>query len=237
MRVLALDTSTRSGSIAILDGARVRAAVIGDASRPHAERCPLDVLRALRAAELTPSAIDLWAVASGPGMFTGLRIGIATVQGFAMANGARVAPVSALLALAESRRSSVAPGDHVGAWMDAHRSDVFSALYRVESTDPDRIGALVEIEAPSVEPPQSVWSRWTEAGHIPRALAGDGAQMYAHVSGLPVGEPPPLAPFIARLATARAEAGESLGPAAIQPLYVRRTDAEVMREAREKVRS
>lgn len=61
-----------------------------DAARSQAERLPSDILRALAAVSLRSDEVDVWAVASGPGSFTGLRIGIATVQGFALANGARV---------------------------------------------------------------------------------------------------------------------------------------------------
>lgn len=237
MRVLALDTTTRAGSVAILDGTGTLVVDVGDAARSLAERLPLDVLRALSVASLRAADIDIWAVASGPGSFTGLRIGIATVQGFALAHGARVVPVSALLALSESLRATAAIGDHVGAWMDAHRHNVFSALYRVESTDAARVGALTEVEGPSVEPPQVVWSRWAQMQHTPRALAGDGAVVYTNVSGLAVSEPPALAPYIARLAMVKAEAGETSGPAGIQPLYVRRTDVEIARDARDSARS
>jgi tRNA threonylcarbamoyladenosine biosynthesis protein TsaB len=237
MRVLALDTTTRAGSVAILDGTRTIVVEAGDASRADAERLPTDVLRALAAVSLRSADIDVWAVASGPGSFTGLRIGIAAVQGFALAHAARVVPVSALLALAESARTTVRAGARIGVWTDAHRRDVFSALYRVDDAASDRVGALTELEAPSVEPPQAVWARWLRDDAEPPALAGDGSVLYASISGLPGTATPLLAPFIARLAAACAERGETVSPAGIQPLYVRRPDAEVAREARESVRS
>jgi tRNA threonylcarbamoyladenosine biosynthesis protein TsaB len=239
MRVLALDTTTRAGSVAILDGERlltVAASDAGDAARSHAERMPGDVLRALSEASLRSDQIDLWAVASGPGSFTGLRIGIATVQGFAIAHGVRVVPVSALLALAESVRSTATEGARIGVWMDAHRGDVFSALYVVTAAEPARTGALTEIEAASVEPPAAVWSRWLRSVQVPTVMAGEGARMHAGVSGINAPAPPLLAPLIARLALVRAVAGETVSPAGIQPLYVRRTDAEIAR-TREGVRS
>lgn len=143
--------------------------------------------------------------------------------------------MSALLALAESARTEADTGDRIGVWMDAHRRDVFSALYRVDAATPDHAGALTEIEGPSVEPAPAIWARWTRDGVAPRMLAGDGAVLYASVCGLPAAAPPLLAPFIARLAAARAAAGETVGPAGVQPLYVRRPDVEVAREARQGV--
>src|SRR5262245_16724968 len=100
MRVLALDTTTAAGSIAIVDDEGVLIEEIGDASRSHAERLPGDILRALDEVGVAVSAIDLFAIAAGPGTFTGLRIGIATIQGMAFVNAKRVVPVSALTALA-----------------------------------------------------------------------------------------------------------------------------------------
>ena len=77
--------------------------------------------------------VDLLAVASGPGSFTGLRIGIATIQGLAMAHGKRVVPVSALEALA--RAAVNPPIDTIAAWMDAQRGEVFAALYSADGRD------------------------------------------------------------------------------------------------------
>src|SRR5262245_2462620 len=128
MHVLALDTTTRAGSVAIVVDDRVLIEEMGDPSKSHAERLPEDVLRALAASGLSTAAIDVFAVASGPGSFTGLRIGIATIQGLALVHGKRVVPVSALRALAEIGAAQLAEGAIVGAWMDAYRRDVFSAL-------------------------------------------------------------------------------------------------------------
>src|SRR4051794_31362530 len=100
MRVLALDTTTRAGSVALVADDRVLFEAPGDAARSHAERLPVDLLRAVQSAGLTLGDVDVFAVASGPGSFTGLRIGIATMQGLAFVHGKRVAPVSVLLALA-----------------------------------------------------------------------------------------------------------------------------------------
>ena len=100
MRVLALDTTTRAGSVAVCDDERLLALVPGDQSRTHVERLPGELAQALAAASLGREQIDLLAVATGPGAFTGLRIGLAAIQGLAMTLNKPVIGVSALDALA-----------------------------------------------------------------------------------------------------------------------------------------
>ncbi|MQA31218.1 MAG: tRNA (adenosine(37)-N6)-threonylcarbamoyltransferase complex dimerization subunit type 1 TsaB [Luteitalea sp.] len=231
MRVLALDTTTRAGSVAVVDENGVLFAERGDPSRSHAERLPGDLIRGMAAAGLPWKAIDLFAVASGPGSFTGLRIGIATIQGLAFVGGKRIVPVSALLALGYGAAAGVACGEIVGAWIDAHRREVFSALYRVRDTRPYDVNRLEEIEPAAVGDPAATWLRWTDLAR-PAAVAGDGAVLYSDVFGgaARVVEPLALAPIIGWIAMARARCGETVDPAAVQPLYVRRPDAEIARD-------
>ena len=96
MRVLALDTTTRGGSVAIVENDEIVVQHASDSTRSHAERLPADVLDVLRAAALTFSAIDLFAVAVGPGSFTGVRIGLATAAALADGAGLPLAGVSTL---------------------------------------------------------------------------------------------------------------------------------------------
>src|SRR6266508_3210490 len=131
MRVLALDTTTRAGSVALVADDEMVVERSGDARRTHAERLPGDILALLSDMGLTPSDVDLFAIASGPGSFTGLRIGIATIQGLAFVTRRRVVGVPALDALAQLASRDAGPGGIVAAWMDAHRREVFAALYRV----------------------------------------------------------------------------------------------------------
>jgi len=231
MRVLALDTTTRAGSVAVVDDGRVLVERTGDAARTHAERLPAEVIDALAAAGLTLADVELFAVASGPGSFTGLRIGIATIQGFAFVSQKRVAPVSALRALAEAAASGWPAGTRVGAWMDAHRHEVFSALFEIAASFEGEVAALREVEPPMVAPPADTIERWTALG-LPSAVCGDGAAMYANLLGtaMVVVQTPPLAGLIGRLATAAARDGSTVAPAGVQPLYVRRPDAEVARD-------
>src|SRR5205814_9280091 len=133
MRVIALDSTTRAGSVALVEDDCVIDERRGDASRTHAERLPAEITALAAAHGVALADVDLYAVASGPGSFTGLRIGIATIQGLAFVHRRRVAAVSALRALAEAAAAGLPTGVRVAAWMDAHRHDVFSALYEVAS--------------------------------------------------------------------------------------------------------
>src|SRR5262245_22531746 len=99
MRVLSLDTTTRSSSVALVEDERVVCQIEGDPSLTHAERLPGDLIRTLESAGVALAAVDLFAVAAGPGSFTGLRIGIATIQGLAFVAGRRIVAISALEAL------------------------------------------------------------------------------------------------------------------------------------------
>ena len=175
MRVLALDTTTRAGSVALVDDDRVVEEVSGDPSRTHAERLPGEILALLGRHGLAVSDVDVFAVASGPGSFTGLRIGIATIQGLAFASGRPVVAVSALEALAQLGSAGLQPGALVAAWMDAHRREVFAALYLVAAEPVFKAERLREIDGPTVGDPAGMLARWAErmAG-TPTWFIGDG---------------------------------------------------------------
>jgi tRNA threonylcarbamoyladenosine biosynthesis protein TsaB len=229
--VLSLDTTTRGGSAAVLDDDRVLALVDGDATRTHGERLPGELDAALTAAGVSLGEIDLLAVACGPGAFTGLRIGLAAMQGLAMVQRCPVIGVSALDALAVAAAASAAgsPGAgaaRVGAWMDAARGEVFAALYDAPPGDTPLVVRMVG--EPTVAAPDVTWRAWEAAAPPPTLVCGDGAVRYAATLGtavIPLA-PPPLAPIVARLARAAATAGARGRPHQLQPLYVRRPDAE-----------
>jgi tRNA threonylcarbamoyladenosine biosynthesis protein TsaB len=232
--VLALDTTTREGSVALVEDDRVIVERAGDPARSHAERLPGDLLRILGDAGVSVSAIDVFAVAAGPGLFTGLRIGIATAQGLAIVTGRPIVAVSALEALAQATSRGLLAGSIVGAWMDAHRREVFSALYEVADAPlfaPDR---LVEIDRPAVGDPVATLLRWRERFPAVAVLSGDGATAYADLltENRRVLPSPLLAGAIGLMAGARAATGKIVEATPVQPIYIRRSDAEVDRERR-----
>src|SRR5262244_4567549 len=116
MRVLALDSTTRTGSVALVEDDRVVEERRGDAARTHAERLPMELVALADAHRVALADVDLYAVASGPGSFTGLRIGIATVQGLAFVHGRRIFSVSALEGLAHASSGALTPGTVIAAW-------------------------------------------------------------------------------------------------------------------------
>jgi tRNA threonylcarbamoyladenosine biosynthesis protein TsaB len=239
MLVLALDTTTRAGSVAVARDGRVLDLHAGDPGSPHAERVPADLVRSLDRAGATLSQVDVFAVAIGPGSFTGLRIGIAAIQGCAFAHGRPVVGVSALeaLALSVAQERGLGAGQRVGVWMDAQREEVFSGLFAIGGAG--AAAALDAIEGPAVGDPASTAGRWhVLLGGAWCPVAGDGAIRYGdvltRVAGVSVEviDPPPLAGMIALVAEQRALAGGGTLPHAIRPLYVRRPDAELARDRR-----
>jgi tRNA threonylcarbamoyladenosine biosynthesis protein TsaB len=233
LTVLALDTTARAGSVALVADGVVVEERAGDPSRTHGERLPGDLLAVLDAHGVPLSTIDLFAVAAGPGSFTGLRIGIATMQGLALVSRRPAVGVSVLEAIAQLASREARAGQSIGAWIDAQRGDVFSACYVVGEGPPFSPAHLIEREAPRVASPAATLDAWSRAGARPSLFAGDGADRYraaiegaeplARISAVPV-----LAGTVGLIAAASGAAH----PAAIQPLYIRRPDAEVGRETK-----
>jgi tRNA threonylcarbamoyladenosine biosynthesis protein TsaB len=235
MVVLALDTTTRTGSVAVLRDGGVLIEGSGDPDVPHGRRLPGDILGTLSDVGLTLTDLDLFAVASGPGAFTGLRIGIATIQGLAFAHRRPVAAVSALDALAHVAlpEARAAAGAFVAPWMDAARGEVFSALYEIGGEASDE---LMERDEPSVGSPDGTLERWRPLlNERSVVFAGEGAVRYVDRINAGLGNravvlrtTPRLAGMIGRLALQRPDTAGP--PHAVRPLYVRRPDAELARE-------
>ena len=238
MRVLALDTTTRAGSAALVEDDRIVEERGGDGARTHAARLPAEITTLVAAHHVALADIDLYAVAPGPGSFTGLRIGIATIQGLAFVHARRVVAITALDALAHMARGDAPQGSLIAAWMDAHRGEVFAALYRVTDAAAFSREGLVEIEGPTAGPPAATLARWAaQVEALPGRFVGDGATLYASeiraaAPAARIVEPPLLAGAIGRLALARR--AEAIDPGAIRALYVRRPDVEIARD--EKIR-
>jgi len=235
MVILAVETATRAGSVALaIDGAID--ARPGDPARTHGERLPQDLLDLLAAHRLGIDDVDLFAVVVGPGSFTGLRVGMATMQGFALARGKSVVPLSTLEAILDSwwieQARAERPGPGVAVvWMDGQRGDVFYAAWRHEgdtwrgavAIEP-RVGLAADVirdvraaagdaEIVFVDPG---WPRGVEA--VREAFPQAAWHTYAG----------PLAGAAARAAVAHPES--AVVPHALRPSYVRRPDAELARD-------
>ena len=215
--------------MAIADGDRMLALLPGDESRTHGERLPAEIARALEQAAITRDRLDLLAVATGPGAFTGLRIGLAAMQGLAMTLNKPVIGVSALDALA--RQVELSDAEVILPWMDAQRGDVFATLIDGKTG--------TTIEAPTAANPQVLLDSWRahlagrHAIFIGDATARDIDLIARRADGRwETRTPTPLAAQIAWLGHRRALAGEAGLPHTLEPIYVRRSDAEIERERR-----
>ena len=234
MLILSLDTTTPKPSCAVArDGVVINEEPI-DASRQLALQLPGALRDILDLSAVALEEIDGFAVATGPGSFTGLRIGIATMQGLAFGRGTPLIGVSGLAAL----RAVASPaflGSRIATWVDAWRGDVYAALFEDGR----------EIGEPVVAKPSALLDDLARREGAPYTLManditfiGDGAETYrdlivsrlGHAARLADPTVPLLAAVIAMLATIEYKNGHRPPPHAIRPMYVRRSDAELGRD-------
>lgn len=136
MKILAIDTSTLTGSVALMKDGDVVGEMTLSVSAKHSERLLPAVDRLLSDAGESLEAIDLFATSVGPGSFTGLRIAIATVQAFCLAHQRPFFGISTLQALACN--GGLFSG-LVIPLLDARRGEVYAGIYRVNGTRPPQI--------------------------------------------------------------------------------------------------
>ena len=246
MLLLALDTTTAAGSVALWRDGLIEERG-GESARSHAERLPGDLIALLDGHGLAPRDVERYAVAAGPGSFTGLRIGIATIQGLALVNDRLVQAIGTLDLLAHdaARADDASAGTTIVAWMDAYRGEVFAARYRIVQAAPhlaaDGAGArargaaiLDVLDPPTVSAPEPLARAWGVAGTGRVIVTGDGVprteRLLADCFGADVSlrEAGPLAGTLAALAAADVVA--TTRPHAVAPIYVRRPDVELTRE-------
>lgn len=207
MLLLALDTSTSAITVALHDGARVRAEATTLDARAHGERLAPGIREVLEAAGATPGELTHVVCGLGPGPFTGLRVGIVTARVLALVTGAALHGVCSLDALA-----AAGPEGEVLVATDARRKEVYWARYAVSP------GSVRALSAPAVTKP-------AELAPQVRALptVGRGPVLYPGLFPAPVGVLDVSAAALADLAVARLAAGEALADR--EPLYLRRPDA------------
>ena len=237
MVILALDTTTRAGSVAVLQDDTVVSSVQGDSLATHGERLPAEIALALDQAAMSVRAVELFAVASGPGAFTGLRIGLAAIQGLAMVLNVPVIGVSSLDALAFATWSQIPHTQEttLWSWMDAQRGEVFAARYQWRGVDADN---WLPAEPPVVGEPARLLSS-IHPRSVASLIVGDGAvkhratiEAWSHGEWKVIDPPNMLAAAIGAVGRRLATRGHAGPPHTLQPLYVRRPDAELERERR-----
>lgn len=173
MRILAFETSAKAASVALLEEGRLLAEAYQNTGLTHSRTLLQMVQNLLQGCDLSSEDIDAVAVASGPGSFTGVRIGVAAAKGFAWGRALPCYGVSTLEALALSYGAS---GGLVCPVMDARRNQVYNALFQAEG---DRVLRLREDRAISLE----TLAQDLKAFKEPVLLVGDGAALCYDVLG------------------------------------------------------
>ncbi|MEW6207787.1 MAG: tRNA (adenosine(37)-N6)-threonylcarbamoyltransferase complex dimerization subunit type 1 TsaB [Acidobacteriota bacterium] len=224
-RVLALDTTSKATSLALFAEGRTIAALGVESDRRRSERLWTEVEFLLDEAALKLEDIDLFAVCTGPGGFTGLRIGVAAIKGFALATGRRAVGVTSL----EAAAMAAAPAPVVCALIGAYKGEVYSQLFSFDEDD-----APVAESEPSVGGIAETIEQVTEIDDI--VFAGDALaeslETIEHLSGNRQGwqikrTPSFMAESIARLAVIKAGRGLAVTASELRACYVRRAEAEI----------
>jgi len=228
MRVLAADTSSATGGLAALDDKRLLGHIFTESKDDYEVRFFREAKQLLEELGLELSDFDVYAVAAGPGSFTGLRVGLTAVKAWSELYQKAIAAVSGLQAVA---LQSAEKGAYVAAVLDARRGQVYGALFRTER------GRLAWVGEEVVMSPEQfvaeVSQRLREAGAervvfvspqpelIAEALAASELRdaRVEKVSG-------DLAPWIGQLAQEQAEDAELVDGLSLDANYIRRTDAE-----------
>jgi tRNA threonylcarbamoyladenosine biosynthesis protein TsaB len=218
MRVLAVETSSLAGGVALLDDERLIAEYLLDVSVTHSERLMAAVDHVLADAQWTPRFLDGLAVAVGPGSFTGLRIAVSTVKGLALALGVPIAAVPTLDAMAAALPWAALP---VCPVLDARKGEVYASLYRWDGAIMRREWDYLALD------PAALAERLTE----PVIVTGDcvAAIHSPHARPLPPPRRLPSPACVGALGLERLRRGDTVAAAALAPLYLRPAEAELKR--------
>lgn len=231
MKILALESSSKAASAALLDSGSIIARTFQSTGLTHS-RTLLPMTEAMLAdCEVPLSDVDVFAVAAGPGSFTGLRIGIAAVKGLAWAEEKPCCAVSTLEAMAWNVAHM---NMKIICAMDARRSQIYSAVFasaggRPVRLAPDRAIAAADLAAE------------LDGDESPKVVIGCGAQICADALAAR-GVPFALAPQQLRLQDAvgvalaayeMAKAGNTVSANALMPVYLRPSQAERMKYKKE----
>ncbi len=246
MLILSIETATQQVGVAVGTSDATLASFHESEDRRHAETLVPAIKDVCEQAQVSLADIDAVAVDVGPGLFTGLRVGLATAKAIAHACDVPMLGLTSLEVLAFSARDC---DRNILATVDARREEIFYALYHRRSDIP---GAMACIEEPQVAKPDDVVKHLTDfqgapsvqdvPSNRPSALVvvGDGAQRYHELFEAVPGFDlrPPLYPSSAdlvELAHIHARQGGFMSPAEVVPQYLRAPDARINWEQRARV--
>jgi tRNA threonylcarbamoyladenosine biosynthesis protein TsaB len=233
--ILAIETATRAGSVALTKGRQIVSSTSGDASVSHSTDLIQAIEEALTGGGVRLSDIDLFAAAVGPGSFTGLRIGLATIKSFAVCTERSCAGISTLAAIAHAAGAA----ESTVSLLPAGRGELFVQMFAV---DEDQVR---ELDAAAHLSPPAVLEKYGAGSEI--VWAGEGAHQYAEIlraganvrnrsfdestrtrtgwSLAPLKDQ--LATSIAALALNAYHDGSTVDPNQLRAVYVRASDAEI----------
>ena len=230
MKILTIDTSSNCSSVALSNGASLLGECILGEDRCKSGRLPDAITKLLAAAGYTPDDLDAFAVSLGPGSFTGVRVGIATVKGLAIATRKPVLGFSSLAMLAMNLPFSCA---QVAPMFDARKNEVYAGLYRC--------GSLPELVIPdAVVAP----AEFLAAIDVPTLFVGEGALRYRDLIRSTLGDLAIFPPWHADLPRASAGAvialdaalrGDFTPLALLNPIYLRASEAELAKRRRDAI--
>lgn len=224
MKILALETATLAGGIAIVDDSEgLISEVRVEVKVAHAERLMPSIEWLLQASNISVNQIDAFALSIGPGSFTGLRIGLSTAKGFSYSTGKPIVPVPTLDAFAETIpycRHLVCP------MLDARKNEVYAALYTWEGSTCRKILPETALD------PHELLKKINE----PVVFMGDGAVTYRHLIldtlktravFAPASRMSPAASAVAEIAIEKLKQGIETDPVSLVPFYIRKSEAEI----------
>jgi tRNA threonylcarbamoyladenosine biosynthesis protein TsaB len=236
MLVLGVDTSTSAGSVALVGSEGLCCEWMLNSTRTHSERLLKAVDWALKEARSGINKIEGFAVAQGPGSFTGLRIGLATVKTLA---GSLNKPVVGMPTLDIMAWNVQYYNYQICPLLDARKGEVYTAVYRFEASPPGDSTSgwprLIKLTENLVIDPKKLISLI----HTPTLFLGEGLSLYRNLLAKELGEraffaPPvvwsPRASTVAFLGRERLLRGEADGVETLVPLYVRPSEAELKKK-------
>ncbi len=209
--ILAVETATRAGGVAVARGQNVVTFITGDPAVSHSANLISMIQDALDRAGATLADVDVFAVAVGPGSFTGLRIGLATVKAFAVHLKRRVVGVSTLAAVAHASRAN----GEIVSLLPAGRGEVFAQHFTVSD------GIVRATDEAQHLSPAAVLEKYD--GHDSLTFAGEGVRALAK----PEESAARLVASIASLGFDAYQEGKAVVPDDLHAVYVRASDAEI----------
>lgn len=229
MRILGIETSTRAGSVAIVEEEEIIAEYTLKIKETHTSRLMPMIDRVTKDAHLTIREMDAIAVSLGPGSFTGLRIGLATAQGLCLALRKPLMGIPTLNAFAHN--ISCTPY-LICPLLDARKGEVYTAIYRYQIPSGQGLQKLTD----DLVLPLSEFLSKIEA---PAIFLGEALRGCRDLIEKKLGEKAFFAPLglnlpradnVARLGLRKLKAGERTDLSKIEPLYIRRVEAEIQWE-------